>query len=153
MPIIASISAGLLVSAALVSATFRPLRNTVTVSETRRMSSMKCEMKTMLVPSSRSCLSVANRRSTSGGDSAEVGSSRMMIRAPGKYTGDLDQLLQADRQVAEPRHRIDVDAEPFQLLAGFARHAPPLHEPKRLVGWLPRNTFSATVRSGATLSS
>ena len=25
--------------------------------------------------------------------------------------------------------------------------------PKRLVGWLPRNTFSATVRSGATLSS
>jgi hypothetical protein len=24
--------------------------------------------------------------------------------------------------------RIDVDAEPLQLLAGLARHAPPLHE-------------------------
>ena len=37
-------------------------------------------------------------------------------------------MLQADRQVAEPRQRIDVDAEPGELLAGFARHAPPLHE-------------------------
>ena len=42
--------------------------------------------------------------------------------------GDLDQLLQADRQITEPRHRIDVDAEPCELLAGFARHAPPLHQ-------------------------
>ena len=51
------------------------------------------------------------------------------MRAPGEqHAGELDQLLQADRQVAEPRKRIDVDAEPGELLAGFARHAPPLHE-------------------------
>ncbi len=90
---------------------------------------MKCEMKTMLVPSSRSRRSVANSRSTSGGERAEVGSSRMMMRAPGEqHAGDLDQLLQPDREVAEPRHRIDVDAEAGELLAGLARHAPPLHE-------------------------
>ena len=90
---------------------------------------MKWEMKTIAVPSSRSRRRVENRRSTSGGDSAEVGSSRMMMRAPGKqHAGDLDQLLQADRQVAEPRKRIDVDAEPRELLTRFARHAPPLHE-------------------------
>ena len=45
-----------------------------------------------------------------------------------QHAGDLDELLQADRQVAEPRHRIDVDAEPCKLLTGFARHAPPLHQ-------------------------
>jgi hypothetical protein len=45
-----------------------------------------------------------------------------------QHAGDFDQLLQPDREVAEPRHRIDVDAEPLQLLAGLARHAPPLHE-------------------------
>ena len=52
----------------------------VTVSDTRRMSSMKCEMKTMEVPSSRSRLSVANSRSTSGGERAEVGSSKRITR-------------------------------------------------------------------------
>ena len=75
--------------------------------------------------------SVANRRSTSGGESAEVGSSRMMMRAPDEqHAGDLDQLLQADRQVAEPRKRIDIDAESGELFARFARHAPPLHQAK-----------------------
>jgi hypothetical protein len=43
-------------------------------------------------------------------------------------TGDLDQLLQPDRKVAEPRQRIDIDAKPGELLTGFAGHAPPLHE-------------------------
>ena len=37
-------------------------------------------------------------------------------------------MLQADRQVAEPRQRVDIDPEARELLAGFARHAPPLHE-------------------------
>jgi len=60
----------------------RPLRNTVTVSETRKMSSMKWEMKTMPVPSSRRRRKVVNRRSTSGGERAEVGSSRMMSGRP-----------------------------------------------------------------------
>src|SRR5881227_3746090 len=124
----ASISAPLLVAALAVSATFRPLRNTVTVSDTRRMSSMKCEMKTIAVPSSRKRRSVANSRSTSGGERAEVGSSRMTMRAPENSTRDLDQLLEPDREVAEPRHRVDVDAEAGELLAGRARHPPPLHQ-------------------------
>ena len=43
-------------------------------------------MKMKLVPRSLSRRSTANSRSTSGGDSAEVGSSRMMMRAPEKST-------------------------------------------------------------------
>ena len=49
-------------------------------------------------------------------------------RAGRQNAGDLDQLLQADRQVAEPGERIDVDAESGELFTGFARHSPPLHE-------------------------
>ena len=76
----------LLVAPTAFSATFWPLRNTVTTSDTRRMSSMKCEMKTMLRPSWRNRRRTPNSRSTSGGDSAEVGSSRMMMRAPENST-------------------------------------------------------------------
>ena len=54
---------------------------------------------------------------------------------PGKqHPGDLDQLLQADRQVAEPRQRIDVDTESRELLTGLARHAPPLHQTEAIGG-------------------
>ncbi len=61
-------------------------------------------MKMMLRPLSRSRRSTSNRRSTSGGDSAEVGSSRMMMRAPENSTRtELDQLLHADRQRAHAR--------------------------------------------------
>ena len=118
----------LLVAAASVSATFRPLRKTVTVSETRRMSSRKCEMKTMLRPPRASRRSVEQpldlgRRQRRGRlvEDDDAG-------AREQHAGELDQLLQADRQIAEPRHRIDVDAESGELLAGLARHAPPLHE-------------------------
>ena len=51
-----------------------------------------------------------------------------------QHAGDLDQLLQADRKVAEPRERVDVDAEPLQLLAGFADHPPPLHQAEPVGG-------------------
>ena len=64
-----------------------------------------------------------------------------------QHAGDLDQLLQADRQVAEPRHRIDVDAEPLQLLAGLARHPPPLHEAEA-VGRLRRRETRSRPPSG-----
>ena len=70
-----------------------------------------------------------------------------------QHAGDLDQLLQADRQIADPRQRIDVDAEPRELLAGLRAMRRHCTSPKRLVGCVPRNTFSATDRSGATLSS
>ncbi|MEY9920108.1 hypothetical protein ABIF99_006423 [Bradyrhizobium japonicum] len=90
---------------------------------------MKCEMKTIAVPSSRSRRSVANSRSTSG---RGEGGGRLVqdddAGAGEQHAGDLDQLLQPDREVAEPGHRIDVDAEAGELLAGLARHAPPLHE-------------------------
>ena len=99
--------------------------------------------------------STANRRSTSGGDSAEVGSSRMMMRAPENSTRAIS--ISCCRPIGRspmPRHRIDVDAEVGELLA--APRAPwraSRTRPRRLVGCLPRKTFSATVRSGATLSS
>ena len=48
--------------------------------------------------------------------------------SPGRqHAGDLDQLLQADRHVAEPGKRIGVDAEFGELFTRFARHAPPLY--------------------------
>ena len=144
----------MLVAAACASATFLPLRNTVTVSETRRMSSMKCEMKTMLVPSSRNRRKVANRRSTSGGESAEVGSSRMMMRAPENSTRAIS--ISCCRPIGRsPSRDIGSTSMPnlLELLAGLARHAPPLHEAEAVGRLAPRNTFSATVRSGATLSS
>ena len=90
---------------------------------------MKCEMKTMAVPSSRSRRKVANRRSTSGGESAEVGSSRMMMRAPENSTRAIS--INCCRPIGRSPSRdmrIDVDAEPGELLARLARHAPPLHE-------------------------
>ncbi|MGY4337844.1 hypothetical protein ACVWW3_002750 [Bradyrhizobium sp. LM2.9] len=49
-------------------------------------------------------------------------------RAGEQHARDLDQLLKPDREVAEPAHRIDVDAEAGELFAGLARHAPPLYQ-------------------------
>ena len=90
---------------------------------------MKCEMKTMAVPSlaqppqGREQPLDLGRRERRGrlvqDDDAGAGE---------QHARDLDQLLQPDREVAEPGHRIDVDAEAGELLAGLARHAPPLHE-------------------------
>jgi hypothetical protein len=62
---------------------------------------------------------MANSNSTSGGDSAEVGSS-----------GDLDQLLHAERQGADGDARVDVDAEPLQLLLGDAIHRRIVDQPE-----------------------
>ncbi len=45
-----------------------------------------------------------------------------------QHAGDLDQLLQADRQVAEPGIGIGVDAKFGELFTRLARHAPPLHD-------------------------
>ena len=93
------------------------------------MSSMKCEMKTMLraflaQPPQRRKQPLDLGRRERGGRLVEDDDAG----AREQHAGDLDQLLHADRQVAEPRHRIDVDAEFGELLAGLARHAAPLHE-------------------------
>ena len=75
-------------------------------------------------------------------------------RAGEQHARKLDELLHADRKIAETRARVDVEAEVLQLLR--APRAPCARQaiaPKRLAGCAPRNTFSATLRSGATLSS
>ena len=92
--------------------TLRPLRNTVTVSEMRRMSSRKCEMKTMLRPPSRMLPQHREepldlRRRQRRGRLVEDDDAR----AGEQDAGDLDELLQADRQVADAPLRVDVDAE------------------------------------------
>ena len=79
-------------------------------------SSMKCEMKTMLRPDSRSRRSTPNSRSTSGGESAEVGSSRMMMRAPENRTRLISTscwMPIGNEPIAGAR--IDVDAEAAQV--------------------------------------
>ena len=85
---------------------------------------MKCEMNTMPAPLSRSRRTprtgvLSRRREGRGGfvEDDDAG-------AREQDAGDLDELLQADRQVAERGTRIDVDAEPGQLFARLARHAP-----------------------------
>lgn len=150
----ASISAPLLVAALAVSAIFRPLRNTVTVSDTSKMSSMKCEMKTIAVPSSRRRRSVANSRSTSGGERAEVGSSRMTMRAPENSTRAISISCWSPIG-RSPSRLIGSTSMPKRASCSPASRAMRRHctRPRALVGWLPRKTFSATVRSGATESS
>ncbi len=64
-----------------------PLRSTVTRSLMPSTSSRKWLMNTNDVPaSSRTRRSMANSRAISGGERAEVGSSRMMRRAPEEST-------------------------------------------------------------------
>ena len=44
-----------------------------------------------------------------------------------QHAADLDQLLQAQGQAAGQGRRIDLDAEPGQMLARHLRHVPPAH--------------------------
>ena len=114
----------------------RPLRKIVTVSEIARTSSRKCEMKTMLRPLARTPRSTSNRRCTSGGDRAEVGSSRMTMRAPENSTRA--SSISCCRPIAsEPMRapRIDVDAEVGEMPARAIHHGAPVDDaaPRRLL--------------------
>ena len=81
-PIMASMSQPLSTLAASTVATFRALRNTVTRSEISSTSSKKWDTKTNVCPCARNRRRTSNSRRTSGGDKADVGSSRMTMRAP-----------------------------------------------------------------------
>ncbi len=86
-------------------------------------------MKMKLVPSPLSRRSTANSCLISGGDSAEVGSSRMMIRAPLNSTRPSStSCCRPERQPAAFRGRVDVDPQPLQMRLGLARHRPPAHD-------------------------
>ncbi len=140
--------------AAAAVTTLRPLRSTVTVSAISSTSSMKCEMKTMLLPAAFSRRSTWNSRSISGGDSAEVGSSRMIMRAPENSTrvsstsccspiGSAPIRARGSTMMPSPcRCRLASRAMPGQSTS-----------PSRPTGWTPRKTFSATLSSGTMLSS
>ena len=70
-----------------------------------------------------------NRRSTSGGESAEVGSSRMMMRAPEKSTRAIS--ISCCRPIGRSPMRlvrIDIDAERGELLARGPRHVAPPYD-------------------------
>jgi hypothetical protein len=59
----------------------------------------------------------------------------MMMRAPEDSTRAIsDQLLQSDRQVADARHRIDVDPEPLSCSPASRAMRRHCTMPKRLVG-------------------
>src|SRR3569833_1221554 len=109
----ASISAALLVASAGVSITMRPLRNTVTWFEISRMSSMKCEMKTIPVPWSRSRRNVANRRSISAGE----------VRM---HAGD-DLHQRALAGSILPDETVDLAGEKREANAVQGRHAGEIH--------------------------
>ena len=137
-----------------VVTTLRPLRKIVIWSETDRMSSRKCEMKMMLRPLARSRRSTANSRSISGGDSAEVGSSRMMMRAPENSTRDSSTSC-CRPMGSVPSVTPGSMSMPRLSSCSAAAFFMPLQStmPNRFTGCTPRNTFSATLRSGTTLSS
>ena len=127
--------------ATALSATLRPLRNTVTavrhakdvVEEMRDEDDAAPTRPSGVRSTPKSC-------STSGGDRADVGSSRMMMRAPENRTrASLDQLLQPDRQgrrcavrgsTSSPRL---VQLAPPVLLDASARHC---DDPERTRGLL-----------------
>ena len=134
-----------------VVATFRPLRKIVISSETFKMSSRKCEMKMMLRPPRLSLIRTSNSRSISGGDKAEVGSSRMMMRAPENSTRDSSTSCCTPIGKSPSRARGSMSS-PRLLSCSLAWRAMKRQAtmPKRLTGCTPRNTFSATVSSGAT---
>ena len=107
---------------------FWPLRKTVISSEIFRMSSRKCEMKMKLRPLAFRRLSGEEplhlRGRQRGGRLVENDDAR----AGEEHAGDLDQLLQADRQRAHALARIDVDAEAGEMLARLAHHALPVDD-------------------------
>ena len=107
----------------------RLLRNTVTRSDTSSTSSRKCEMKMKLVPSALSRRSTANRRSISGGDRAEVGSSRMMMRAPLNRTRPSSTSCcrpSGNRPHSWPGSR-SIPSR-CRCVLGLARHRAPAHD-------------------------
>ena len=69
------------ISAIGASCTTAPSRITVTVSQIAKTSSSRCEMNSTAAPCSCSVRTTANSRSTSGPDSAAVGSSMISTRA------------------------------------------------------------------------
>ena len=68
-------------SAIRASCTTAPSRITVTVSQIVKTSSRRCEMNSTAAPCSRSVRTTLNSRSTSGPESAAVGSSMISTRA------------------------------------------------------------------------
>ena len=83
-------------------------------------------MKIMLRPPSRSLSRTANRRSISGGDNAEVGSSRIMMRAPENSTRDSSTSCWTPIGKS-PRRARGLMARPRFLSCSAAalRHPPP----------------------------
>ena len=123
------------------------------VRNMRRMSSRKCEMKMTLRPLALEGAQDAEQDcSTSGGDSAEVGSSRMMMRAPENSTRA--NSINCCRPIGREPMRVRGSTSrprPLQQLgsrASVGHAAPGGPWPSGPTGCLPRKTFSATLRSG-----
>ena len=140
---------------AMVSvATRLPSRKMVTRSHSIRTSSRRCEMKTMVRPSSRSRRAMPNRVSTSLGVSGAVGSSMMIRRLSDASARAISTIcwsaIERPRMgrvtsILTPSRSISWRASPV-ILAQCTRPsgAPPVR---------PRTRFSATERSGKEIGS
>ncbi len=136
-------------------ATLRPLRNTVTRSETREnvveevRDEDEAAARRPQPPQHREQPLDLGRRERRG---------RLVQnddpRAGEQHAAELDQLLQAEGQATHARARIDVDAE---AAADARRASRAIRRQRRCrAGWsagVPRKTFSATVSSGTMQSS
>ncbi len=132
----------------------RPPRNTVTRSETRSTSSKKCEMNTIPRPVARNRPSSWNSVSTSGGDSAEVGSSKIRMRAPDDSTRASSTICCRPSGSEPAGARGSASMPRLRSCAAARRIMPPQSiTPSRFTGCLPSATFSATDSSGTMDSS
>src|SRR6202050_340795 len=134
------------------SPTTLPRRRTVIVSAMAWTSLSLCEMKTMDVPPSLSCLMIRNRSSVSAGVSTAVGSSRISTRA------SLTSALTISTRCWMPTGRFSTTASgstsrPYRWDSSRTsrRVLRRSSSPDGRVSSMPSVTFSATVNTGTSM--
>ena len=135
-------------------ATCWPSRRIVTVSEIAVTSSRRWLMKTIATPRSRRSRMIEKSRSTSGGESAAVGSSMIRRRA----SEESALAISSSWRSATPRPltgRSGPKSAPSssRIVFAFDCISPQSTVCALVRGCRPANTFSATLRSGKTVGS
>ena len=141
-------------SAVSASWTTAPSRMTVTVSLMAETSSRRCEMNSTPAPCSRSVRTTENSRSTSGPESAAVGSSMIRTRASKLSAFAISTICwsaierpRTGRSASRRTPRRSSSSLTWRCIAPRSIRLSPRS------GWKPMTTFSATLRSGNSVGS
>ena len=147
-PTISRTSSGSVTSRVSPSPTFSPSRRHTQRSDTRKISSNLCQMKTMARPSAFNCATIRKRSSISCRESAAVGSSMMTTpRVMAQRARDLHHVLLRHRQRLQRSVRVEIRFDAREQLARrLARIA--VQSTRRAAGGMcPMKMFSATLNS------